>query len=51
LEMSPEELELTVQQRRRRAYTDMCIFRPSDLGSFTCSDWAAQAQRRAVLHL
>jgi hypothetical protein len=36
VEMSPEELESTVQQRRQRAYTDMCFsFKSSDLGSFS----------------
>jgi hypothetical protein len=41
-EMSPEELEFTVQQRRQRAYTDMYVeytnVRSSDFDSFTSTD-------------
>jgi len=39
LELTPEELQFTVQERRQRAYTDLCqytsSFTSTDLGSFT----------------
>jgi len=46
LEMSPEELEFTVQLRRRRAYTDVCleyssIFGSSGLRSSTPTDFGS----------
>jgi len=45
LEMTPEELQFTVQERRQRAYTDMCqyssSFTSTDLGSFTSTSAAS----------
>jgi len=45
LEMSPEELQFTVQERRQRAYTDLCqyssSFTSTDLGSFTSTSAAS----------
>ena len=43
LEITPEELEFTVQQHRQRAYTDMSFeysssFKSTDLGSFKSTD-------------
>jgi len=45
LEMTPEELQFTVQERRQRAYTDMChyssSFTSTDLGSFSYTSAAS----------
>jgi hypothetical protein len=45
LELTPEELQFTVQERRQRAYTDLCqyssSFTSTDLGSFTSTSAAS----------